>query len=112
MLTNRERKFLDIYRRNHNDPPTFLGMVGRLFFRSPYLLAQSLLWGTAYLFDAVDPRTAGIVVGISLGILIRDLAQFVRFVHIWPLIDSMIDWTKVDELSQLGSLSEANGPTP
>lgn len=45
------------------------------------------------------------VIGIAIGALSRDFGRFHQTVKLWPALDEVIDWNKVDDLLN----NEANG---
>lgn len=86
----------------------FRGFSRRLIVLVVCTIATSL----AFLYlDAA--WAAALVVGVTVGSLLRDVAYFRQTKRIWPLLAQIIDWDQVaalqGESSTLGTTNERNG---
>ena len=96
-LTKVQRRNLELYAHYRSTTPS----VWRLFRLN---LRRYLVFGALLiLLYALGPVggtdfLAWLASGMLLGLLLRDLATFRRFVHIWPALEAVLDWERVERL--------------
>ena len=96
-LSRLQRRVLESYQEFHGEPPT----IGKLISRSLVAHIAMLMGIGALLAIALAADLKYVAAGIAgavIGVLSRDLCIFMRSVRIWPVLESVIDWEKVDEL--------------
>lgn len=97
-LTGPQRRMVCFYRDHRHAPPT----VGGFFRRGARLL---LLWAAcgvagSYLCTLLDqPALAFLVVGMLAGAALREFRQYLWVVQVWPAVDAILDWQRVEELA-------------
>jgi hypothetical protein len=98
-LTKTERRLLTAYRRFHEEGQLGLApYFGRTYARSLLfivLVLAILLYVSLYVIDS--PGLAAFVLGIVFGRLLGQLRSFWHTRAVWPVIDSVTDWHRVNE---------------
>ena len=70
----------------------------RIFWRY-YLLLVVTLGSVAAIFWSVGSDAAALaIVGIIVGVLLRDIYWFRGSLATWPTLDAIVDWDRVDNL--------------
>ena len=96
-LTKAQRRNLELYAIYHKAPPTFWQLFRLNLWR--YLVMTVLLILLFGLSQVTGTEwLALIATGLFLGALIRDVARFRQFVHIWPAISVVLDWERLNIL--------------
>lgn len=92
-------RFLKLYCECHNTPPTF----GRLLRRNivPLVIFGGIIAAGLFLALTRTDVWFGIgcfATGLGVGALARVVRQLACSLRVWPVIDEVVDWTKVDTL--------------
>jgi len=96
-LTKAQRRNLELYASYQKAPPTFWQLFKLNLWR--YLVMAVLLVLLFGLSKVTGTEwLALITLGLFLGALMRDLARFRQFVHIWPAISAVLDWERLNTL--------------
>jgi len=95
-LTREVRKTLEEYRRRRDSPPSVCSMMAAAF---PHHLVMLVVFSAAaYLaFEQEIPVVPGIVIGIAVGAVSRDIGYYRRIARLWPTLSQVIAWNKLDE---------------
>jgi hypothetical protein len=107
-LTRSQRRVLEVYRWYRLHPPTFQLYLSAMLWRSARwiyggIFVVALLIVLLGRFAAV----AGwiyLLLGVIVGVVIRDLLHYRQTIRIWPVFNTIIDWAVVETLLQ--------GPAP
>ena len=103
-LTKLQRHALQVYRWYHQHPPTLQFYLIAMMWRSSYLIYLGIV-GLAVLLLFISRATAMggwvyLLLGVIIGIFIRALLSHHQVIRLWPVLDSIIDWDKVEALLQ------------
>jgi hypothetical protein len=96
-MTKYQRRTLDLYREMHTTFPTMgktLVRIARRFWWFVLLCgAVSFLayWNGWSLLSVA-------VLGYLFGLVRRDITHARYTIHIWPVVDAITDWQRVDQL--------------
>ncbi len=96
-LSPLERRILVAYDEHHRRGMTVAGMyrgVGRRLVVSLVLVAVLI----ALAFTYSETWVATLVLGMVVGAALRDLRTVLNNFKVWPLLDRITDWARVDEL--------------
>ena len=96
-LTALERKLLVTYRAWHDRPPTLLRMVGMNWKPFLFLLVYGL-GSFALCVSFHIPNVGYLVLGFVCGAILRDLGTFRRLYKLWPFLDEVLNWRRIDQL--------------
>lgn len=105
-LSPTQRKYLSSWRAFHDKPPTIAELI-RLNVRR-FLILSICLVGPSVM--AVYDRSyvvAAMGLGVFFGILLRDFGAFRTTVYLWPALNNVVDWNRLNEL-----LDEEKPPVP
>ena len=98
-LTAHHRKLLGTYQAYHATAPTF-GSLLRQHYRALAILvgitglgAYVALQSTGWTFGA-----GCFLTGMGFGSLVRIFRPLASFARLWPVIDHIVDWQKLDAL--------------
>ena len=96
-LSRLQRKVLSNYQIFHASPPTIAKLMSMSIVAH---IAMLMCIGTALALAiaANEKYMAAAIAGSVVGALSRDLGVFIRIVRVWPVLNSIIDWNKVDSL--------------
>jgi len=116
-LTKLQRRALAIYHWYHQHPPTWQVYLMAMIWRSSYLVYLGII-GVAALLLLIN-RVAAIggwsylLLGVIIGSFLRALLAYRQTIRLWPMLDSIIDWAKVDALlqPQPSAQAETHDPT-
>jgi hypothetical protein len=98
-LTAHHRKLLGNYRSYHTTAPTFGSLVRQ--HAAALAVLAGITAGGAYLAFHTWGWLFGLgcfAGGLGFGSLIRILRPLASFARLWPIIDHIVDWQKVDTL--------------
>jgi hypothetical protein len=100
-MTRLQQRNLRIYLQYRERPMTIAGLVWAN--RRIYILLL-VLFGTVggFFYNAFGAAIAGYVAVAFLVILVRDIGYYRRSVKIWPVIQQVLDWQKVEQLAASG----------
>ena len=103
-LTRSQRRTLEIYRWYHQHPPAWRFYLMAMMWRSSYLIYLGIVAVAVLLVVIGRGVVIGgwlyLLLGIILGVVIRNLRLYHQTVRLWPVLDSIIDWDKVEALRQ------------
>lgn len=105
LTTNQKRKVLEQYRDFHREAPR-MGSLWRKSLKAHLVLLALLLLVVPITWFLEIPSIGLFTVGLTAGAILRDSAWFRRSVQFWPLLDSIIDWNKVDTLLEQETMAE------
>jgi hypothetical protein len=97
-VTKNQLRFLKIYQELHRQPPTVFGLLwlGRLGFLALVPGVAVGIW-----FILMLPPSAAIagyfVIGMCVGAYLRDIGRSIASVRLWPAIEHIVSWQRVDE---------------
>ena len=98
-LTKTQLSFLKMYQRLHADPPTALGLLwlGRRGFLS--LLPAAIL-GVLFILtqEGIWILLGYFLVGLFLGACLRDIGRTTAVVRLWPAVEQIVHWERVDQI--------------
>ena len=97
LVTRKQRLMLAVYRKYHRGGIS----LWRIYRLCGWRIAVVPVYFTlaAVLCFAYGINWAGLLlVGFGAGAVLRDLAYFRRSVAVWPLIEEITDWDRVDQL--------------
>lgn len=96
-LSKNERKFLEMYQRLRNRPPTLLRQLTRS--APSYAVLLIAFWAMSAFWLALDQSFhAWFLWGIGCGVVIRDLTLLIKPIRLWPVLSTVLDWNKIDKL--------------
>ncbi len=100
-------KLLKIYRRYHVEAPRF-GSLLRLSL--PRLTSSLIVFGGGVLFFRYIDwiQMSWFQMGLGAGYLLTVLSSNDVFIKIWPMLQEIVDWNKVDAI--LGEVGEPPQP--
>ena len=100
-LTKTQLRFLRIYQQLHRQPPTLgsLLWLGRLGWLSLLPGIAVGVWFIVALPSSFG-ATGYLVVGMCVGAFLRDLGRSIASVRLWPVIERIVEWQRVDDLAQ------------
>ena len=98
-MSSREAKMLKTYTDWHANGIAVWKIL-RLYMYSWLLPGVLVVYGSTVLWDK-RPLQAGILLGLLIGVVLRDIGNTRKVMIGWPLLDKIIDWNRVQEL--LGS---------
>jgi len=105
--TNLQNRNLELYAKYRNDRPCLRNLIA--FNRARYYPIFVIMAIGVIFLVLPDFHIFGIIIiSMTAGVLIRDLGFFRHTVLIWPLVQEIIDWNKVDQL--INKKSEQDGP--
>lgn len=93
-----QKKILSSYQENRRTPPTLL----RLCLKSGLHLGILVVSCVTFLWlSVIDPgsRWPQFLAGMIAGIILFAVMVFQRIAKLWPFTKELINWSKVDELS-------------
>ena len=96
-LTIRQRFQLNLYMRFRNRDMS----VGELFWLNRKIYVLLTLWAvltTFAVFFAFGPIPASIVIVWYVALILRDVSQFIRSRHVWPVHRDLLDWVGIERL--------------
>lgn len=98
MITKVQRKALEHWRLYRQQHPPSLWFLVRLSWPALLIPLVFIMAGAAYFFfgDHVDMACAAL--GMAAGVALRDIGVFRRFLQVWPIMSSVLDWKRIDEL--------------
>ena len=80
------------------DPPTAIGsLLAQARVRVPIAVAIGLMVWLCVSQDLME--VAFLVVGLWVGALLRDLRYAFEVQRVWPCIERMFDWAKIEEMA-------------
>ena len=96
-MTSLQRRNLQLYLRFRGQRMS----IARLLWANRFIYALLVLvFGAfaAFLYFAIGPYAAGYV-GVAFAVLIlRDIGFYRRSVALWPLLEQVLDWGRVEAL--------------
>jgi hypothetical protein len=96
-LSRLQRRFLTIYCRFHQQGVRF-GVLFSSIWKSYLVLFVYVVIALAFLF-AVGLHVLGtFLIGLTTGVLLRDFGAIRMTRRIWPVLDSLIDWDRAEQL--------------
>lgn len=96
-LSALHRTFLDRYKRFRDEPPTIWRLMKVTMINHAAIL-MVVSAAVAIMLATEIPSAAWFFVGMGFGVLCRDLGVFRRLVQVWPVLLTIIDWHKVDQV--------------
>lgn len=81
----------------------------------PYLRANALRWllllviavGAGWVAFHVAPWVAALYVGMCLGAFLRDLGRLLQSRRLWPMVEQITDWQRVEQLVQANAAASS-----
>jgi hypothetical protein len=98
-ISKLERRALLSYRLFHRRGITFSSYFGLIWQWRLILVAAAFAGGVIFYRLGV-PLASGCIVGMATGALLRDVAAFRQTRKLWPLLESLLAWDRIDELSR------------
>jgi hypothetical protein len=103
-LTAFQRRALEVYHWYRHHPPAWKFYLAAMLWRSSYLIYLGIV-GVAILLLLVSRVTAiggwiYLLLGIIIGNVVRALLSYRQTIDLWPVLERIIDWDKVDALLQ------------
>ncbi|MDQ2807720.1 MAG: hypothetical protein M3Z04_12560 [Chloroflexota bacterium] len=100
-LTHLQRATLMLYRAYHANAPTVGGILRRLTKR--YLIMLIVVVATLTVVTLTGSFSdalpwAGLLIGLVSGAAARDLGYARIAVRVWPVLNQVLDWQKIDAL--------------
>lgn len=97
-MTRLQQRNLRIYLQYRERPMTIAGLVWAN--RRIYILLL-VLFGTVggLFYNAFGAAIAGYVGVAFVAIILRDIGYFRRSARIWPVLQQVLDWQKVEQLA-------------
>lgn len=86
----------------------------------PYLRANALRWllllaiaaGAGWVAFHVAPWVAALYAGMCLGAFLRDVGRLLQSRRLWPLVEDITDWRRVEQLIETeAAISSTTGNT-
>jgi len=103
-LTPLQRRTLEGYRWYHQHPPAWRHFLMAMMWRSSYALYLAIVAVAVLIVLIGRGSVLGglfyLLLGIILGVVFRNLRQYHQTVRLWPVLDRIIDWDKVEALRQ------------
>ena len=97
-MTNLQRRNLQLYLRYRGRRMTIAGLFWAN--RRTYLLMCVLLGAIAAFVSTLAGHIGAAFVGVAGAVVIlRDIGYFRRSAAIWPLLEQIIDWDRVEQLA-------------
>jgi hypothetical protein len=98
-LTPPQVRFLKLYRSCHAQPPNASCMIRRNL--GPLAVFTVIIFCGTYLTLTASGMWFGVGcfgIGLGVGALIRVVRQLACALRVWPVIDQVVDWSKVDSI--------------
>lgn len=96
-LTREQERNLELYKIYRDHPPSVWQLFRANLWR--YLLLAFLVLVLYLLAPAAGIEALPLLVtGLFLGVLGRDLGTFLRFIRLWPVTTTVIDWPRLEAL--------------
>lgn len=97
-MTPIQRRNLEIYLHFRDQPMTVPALIWAN--RRIYFLLLSLYTAFAALVYTAFGMTGAAFVGVALAaVLLRDIAFYRRSVAVWPMLQEVLDWNKIETLA-------------
>jgi hypothetical protein len=112
-----QASLFELYRRFRTSPPRYAD-----FFRAAWL--KYLLHAVAVVAPAIAiafaagwPSITAFAVGLVVGVALNDESGFRQLLQLWPAIEAVLDWNKIDQLleersNRLRQAKSAPEPNP
>lgn len=110
-----ERRLLTAYMKYREQSPRLAQLIGQsmpgwgavILLEIALLLVLTLFFGV----EAIQPAVL-LLVGITIGMISRDVGILRRFQHIWPLFHDLLNWERVEiVLAEDRAEREVNAPS-
>lgn len=92
-----QRQILTLYQEYHASPPSLFRLIRRNLGRYLLMLIPAAI-AILLSYSIQRPSLGAFGLGLVIGALLRDLGTFIRTIRIWPIIESVIDWDRVQAL--------------
>jgi hypothetical protein len=110
-LNKPQAKVFDHLRQFRSRPPSFANQLRRYWWL--YLLLLLFAAGTVALGYAMKSDfVSGFGVGVVLAIIMKDEAGTRQFAILWPALEAVYDWTKIDQLLEERRIRLAQSQSP
>jgi hypothetical protein len=101
-LTRSQHRALSIYRWYHKHPPAWQFYLATMIWRSSYVIYL----GVFVIAVLVGLISRGILIGgwpylllgLILGVVLRNFRLYQQTIRLWPMLDAIIDWDRVEAL--------------
>jgi hypothetical protein len=108
---------LEIYRRFRTSPPGYADFFRTAWLKYLLLAVAVVAPSVAIAFAAGWPSIAAFAVGMVFGVALNDESGFRQLLRLWPAIEAVLDWNKIDQLleertNRLRQAKSATEPAP
>jgi hypothetical protein len=100
IVTKVQRRALTVYKKFRQHEPS-LGSMLMLAWKAELLLVALMACVACYFLWIDLPGSDYVIAGIAgatVGVVLRDVGWYRRFVQLWPALVQLLDWTRIEQI--------------